>query len=150
MRASEASLSIIKRFESFRAKPYRCPAGIPTIGYGSTFYPGGRRVTMNDPPVTERYAVELLQNLVRDFEAGVSRLVRVPLTQNEFDALVSFVYNVGLGAFEESTLLRLLNDGNKAAAAEQFKRWDKSGGKVLNGLVDRRKAERALFLGIVA
>lgn len=147
MRTSDAGVSLIKTFEGFRAKPYRCPAGIPTIGYGATFYPDGRKVSMNDPAITEARATELLRNMLDGFERGVLRLVAVPLAQHEFDALVSFAYNVGIEALAGSTLLKRLNANDKKGAADQFLRWNRADGRAMSGLTRRREAERAMFLG---
>lgn len=147
MKTSDKGLSLIKSFEGFRAKPYLCPAGVPTIGYGATYYPDGRRVTMQDKPVSEADATDMLRSMLASYEAGVSRYVQVPLTQGQFDALVSFAYNLGLSALKNSTLLRLVNARDYAGAAAQFARWNKAGGKVLPGLTRRREAERKLFVG---
>jgi len=147
MKTSDKGLQLIKQFEGFRAKPYKCPAGVPTIGYGATYYPDGRRVTMADKPVSEADATTMLRAMLSSYEAGVDRYVQVPLTQGQFDALVSFAYNLGLSALKGSTLLRVLNDKNYAGAAAQFARWNKAGGKVLPGLTRRREAERLLFTG---
>ena len=147
MRTSDAGVSLIKTFEGFRANPYRCPAGIPTIGYGATFYPDGRKVSLNDPAITEARATELLRNMLDGFERGVLRQVAVPLAQHEFDALVSFAYNVGTEALAGSTLLKRLNANDKKGAADQFLRWNRADGSVMSGLTRRREAERAMFLG---
>ena len=147
MRTSDAGVSLIKTFEGFRAKPYRCPAGIPTIGYGATFYPDGRKVSLNDPAITEAYATELLRDMLGGFERGVLRQVKVELAQHEFDALVSFAYNVGSEALAGSTLLKRLNANDKKGAADQFLRWNRADGRVMSGLTRRREAERAMFLG---
>lgn len=149
MKTSPQGLAIIKKFESFRAKPYLCPAGVPTIGYGSTYYADGRPVKMTDAPITEAQAQELLQATLTKYEACVGGAVKMPINQNQFDALVSFTYNVGCSAFRNSTLLRLLNQGWETQAAAQFNRWTLGGGKVLAGLVSRRAAERALFVSKV-
>ena len=147
MKTSDMGLSLIKSFEGFRAKPYLCPAGVPTIGYGATYYPDGRRVTMQDKPVSEADATDMLRSMLASYEAGVSRYVLVPVTQGQFDALVSFAYNLGLSALKGSTLLRLVNARDYAGAAAQFLRWNRAGGKVLPGLTRRREAERKLFVG---
>ncbi len=139
MQISKAGLDLIKQFEGLYLNAYRCPAGVPTIGYGHT-----AGVAMGQT-ITQQQADEYLRRDVRQFERAVSRLVRVPLTQGQFDALVSFAFNLGEGALAQSTLLRLLNDGDHAGAAAQFDRWNKAGGRVLPGLVRRRAAERALF-----
>ena len=147
MKTSDMGLSLIKSFEGFSARPYRCPAGIPTIGYGATYYPDGRRVTMQDRPVTEADATAMLRSMLASYEAGVNRYVQVPLTQGQFDALVSFAYNLGLSALKNSTLLRLVNARDWRGAAAQFGRWNRAGGKVLPGLTRRREAERQMFVG---
>lgn len=145
LKTSPQGLAIIKKFEGFRAKPYACPAGVATIGYGSTYYADGRPVKMTDAPVTEEQAQELLQATLAKYEACVNGAVKMPINQNQFDALVSFTYNVGCSAFRNSTLLRMFNQGYAPQAAAQFARWNRGGGKVLPGLVSRRAAERALF-----
>ena len=147
MMTSDKGLALIKSFEGFSARPYLCPAGVPTIGYGATYYPDGRRVTMQDKPVTEADATAMLRSMLASYEAGVSRYVLVPVTQGQFDALVSFAYNLGLAALKSSTLLRLVNARNYAGAAAQFPRWNRAGGKVLPGLTRRREAERVMFVG---
>lgn len=139
MQISKAGLDLIKQFEGLYLKAYRCPAGVPTIGYGHT-----AGVAMGQT-ITQQQADDYLRRDVRQFERAVARLVRVPLTQGQFDALVSFAFNLGEGALAQSTLLRLLNSGDYAGAAAQFDRWNKAGGRVLPGLVRRRAAERALF-----
>lgn len=145
MKTSPQGMAIIKKFEGFRSKPYLCPAGVPTIGYGSTYYADGRPVKMTDAPVTEEQGEALLQATLAKYEACVNGAVKMPINQNQFDALVSFTYNVGCSAFRNSTLLRLLNQGYAPQAAAQFNRWTLGGGKVHAGLVSRRAAERALF-----
>ena len=139
MQISKAGLDLIKQFEGLYLKAYRCPAGVPTIGYGHT-----AGVAMGQT-ITQQQADDYLRRDVRQFERAVARLVTVPLTQGQFDALVSFAFNLGEGALAQSTLLRLLNAGDYAGAAAQFDRWNKAGGRVLPGLVRRRAAERALF-----
>ena len=139
MQISKAGLDLIKQFEGLYLNAYRCPAGVPTIGYGHA-----AGVAMGQT-ITQQQADDYLRRDVRQFERAVSRLVRVPLTQGQFDALVSFAFNLGEGALAQSTLLRLLNAGDYAGAAAQFDRWNKAGGCVLPGLVRRRAAERAMF-----
>lgn len=140
------NIDLIKDFEGFRSKPYLCAAGVATIGFGSTRYADGTKVTLQDKPITRDEAHKLLLDTLVPFENTVNKNVTVGLTQNMFDALVSFVYNVGSGNFVGSTLLKKLNKEDYHGAADQFLRWDKAGGKVLAGLTKRRKAERALFL----
>lgn len=145
MKTSPKGIALIKSAGGLRLKAYPDPGtgGLPwTIGYGSTS--GVTRHMV----ITEAQAEQMLAaDLVR-FEHIVERLVHVPVAQGQFDALVSFTYNVGEGNFTKSTLLRKLNAGDAAGAAEQFTRWVDAGGKVLPGLVKRRAAERSLFLGI--
>ena len=139
MQISQKGLDLIKEFEGLRLDAYQCSAGVWTIGFGTT-----RGVKRGDRTTKER-AEELLREDVAQFERAISQAVKVDLAQHEFDALVAFIYNVGSGAFAKSTLLRLLNAGDRTGAAAQFERWNKAGGKVLAGLVRRRAAERAMF-----
>jgi len=144
---NKAGIDLIKSFEGLHLKPYLCPAKIPTIGYGTIRYPNGKAVTLNDKAISEKEAEAYLIHEVHEKAVGVQKLVKVPLNDNEFAALVSFAYNVGLGAFGGSTLLRLLNsNADRVAVADQFLRWNKAAGKELSGLTRRRQAERSLFL----
>ncbi len=137
---NEAGLRILELCEGLRLKAYQCPAGKWTIGYGHT----GPDV-LPDSMITEKHAEELLVDDVAEAKDAVNRLVKVRISHNQFSALVCFVYNVGEGNFKASTLLRMLNLGQYKAAADQFMRWTKAGGKELPGLVSRRRAEKALF-----
>jgi len=134
-------LRLLKSFEGLRLKAYQDSVGVWTIGYGTT---SGVRPGM---VITEAQAEELLKRDLDRFEQAVSELVTVPLTDDQFSALVTFTYNVGEGSLADSTLLGLLNQGDYQGAADQFLRWDKAGGQALPGLTRRRRAERALFLG---
>lgn len=146
MQASDAVIELIKQFEGLRLKPYLCGSGRPTIGWGHT-----EGVTMQTPPITVEKAKELLRQDMPRYEKGINDAVRGELQQHEFDALVSFVFNVGVSAFRTSTLLRHLNDGDRAGAAAEFPKWNKkrvAGRLVVEpGLVARRLAERKLFEG---
>lgn len=146
MKISEKGLNLIKEFEGLVLKPYKDAVGIPTIGYGNTYYEDGRKVSLSDPAITEARATELLKMVVKRYEDAINRYVQVPITQNQFDALVSFAYNVGNENVRKSTLMKLLNQKQYTAAADQFLRWNKAGGKTLKGLTRRRQAERVLFL----
>lgn len=146
MNISENGLNLIKQFEGLSLKPYADAVGVPTIGYGNTYYENGGKVRLSDPSISEERATELLRHAVSHYEKAVKASVTVPLSQNQFDALVSFTYNLGAGNLQRSTLLRLLNQGNYQAAATQFVRWNRAGGRVLRGLTRRREAERDLFL----
>jgi lysozyme len=148
MEVSERGLNLIKRFEGLSLKPYLCPAKIPTIGYGNTFYEDGTKVAMDDKPITIKRAEMLLKLIVDKFAIGVEKVLKVPLEQNQFDAVVSFSYNVGLGSLKSSTLLKKINDGKFLEASKEFGRWNKANGKILDGLTKRREAERQMFIGL--
>ena len=143
MSPSDKALDLIRQFEGLRLAAYKCPAGVPTIGYGTT-----RGVKMG-MTVTKDEAEKLLQADVTPFSDRINKLVKVKLNQNQFDALVSFVYNVGSGAFADSTMLKLINQSLLDDAANQFIRWNKANGEVLTGLTRRRMTERDLFLRAV-
>lgn len=140
--------------EGFSAVPYKCSAGKPTIGFGNTFYPGGKKVTLKDKPITREYALQIFRVIVAQFEKDVVSLVKKPITQNQFNALVSFAYNVGSDididliaeGLGDSTLLKKvnINPANPAIRTE-FAKWNKSGGKVTNGLISRRQLEAELY-----
>ena len=140
MNISQAGIDLIKSFEGCRLEAYLDSVNVPTIGYGST-----EGVKMGDRLTQAEVDALLTADLVR-FEKCVTDQVDVDLRQNEFDALVSFAFNLGCNALKNSTLLKLLNAGDKAAAGQQFLRWDKAGGQVLAGLTRRRKAESSMFL----
>ena len=142
---SQTGINLISSFEDLELKAYLFPAGVWTIGNGTTIYPNGVKVKKGDVCSLDQAKAYFAHDLKR-FEASVNNLVKVPLSQNQFDALVSLVYNIGSGNFASSTLLKKLNAKDYAGAADQFPRWNKAGGKVLNGLIRRRDAERALFL----
>jgi lysozyme len=137
---------IIIQFEGFESKPYVCSGGVDTIGFGSTRYADGTKVKLSDKAITKDEAMELLMATLGTYEDAIHKNVIAPINQNQFDALVSFVYNVGAGNFAKSTLLKKLNKADYQGASDEFLRWNKAGGKVLNGLTRRRDAERALFL----
>lgn len=136
-----AGLDLIKTFEGCKLTAYLCPARVWTIGYGSTGPHVRKGLT-----ITQAEADQLLRDDLARFEAAVSRLVSVPLNDNQFSALVSFAFNVGIGALEGSTLLRKLNARDLDGAAAQFERWNRADGRVVAGLTRRRQAERALFV----
>ncbi|UTL79542.1 lysozyme [Pseudomonas putida] len=140
MRTSQRGLSLIKSFEGLHLQAYQDAVGVWTIGYGTT---RGVNAGMS---ITKEQAERMLLNDVQRFEPEVERLIMAPLSQNQWDALISFTYNLGAANLESSTLRRLLNAGDYAGAAGQFPRWNKAGGKVLQGLVRRRAAEREMFL----
>ncbi len=144
MTISKSGISLIKQFEGFRAKAYRCSAGVLTIGYGHTL-----DVNVNDT-VTEERATQFLEMDLRHAQDTVEVLVTQNLSQAQYDALVSFVFNVGSGNFRKSTMLKKINQGDFAGASGEFMRWTKAKGKELPGLVKRRAAEKKLFDGAKA
>ncbi len=140
MKPSKACIDLVKSFEGFRATAYRCAAGVVTIGFGTT-----ENVEIGDEVTEEEAEVMLMEDLL-SASMAIDELVDVELTQAQYDALTSFVYNCGREAFRGSTMLKLLNEGKFDAAAAQFQRWNKGGGRVLAGLTRRREAERELFV----
>jgi lysozyme len=146
MKMTEEGLALIKRFEGFKAKAYRCPAGVWTIGYGHTSMAGAPEVKAGMKMSREEASAILARDVER-FAEGVRKAVTVTLTEQQFSALVSFAYNVGLGAFRSSSVLKAVNGGDLAAVPRRLSLWVKAGGKVLPGLVKRRAAEAALFAG---
>jgi|TARA_R110000824_G_scaffold72359_6_gene184720 lysozyme len=139
-------IALIKEFEGFSAIPYQCPAGIWTIGYGATKDREGNPVTINHPDVTDKQATELLKKDIIEAEKAVKDLTSTPLCQFQFDALVSFCYNLGYGSYESSTLRKVVNNRDFDKASDEFARWIYASGKPLNGLIKRRAAEAALFM----
>lgn len=152
MKLSDHGQTVIKNFEGLRLQAYRDSAGVWTIGYGSTRYHDGKTIKPGDKLANEEQAAALFKNTLGQYEDAVKSLVKVPLSQNQFDALCSFAYNEGTGALKESTLLRKLNERDYQGAADQFLVWNKitypqNGHKiVLDVLVKRREQERQLFL----
>jgi lysozyme len=150
----DIAAELCKRFEGFRSKPYLCPAGVPTIGYGSTYYTGGAKVTMNDSPVSEPQArAMLLHELLHNYAPAVVRLcpgllVFAAATNDwrKLNAIIDFAYNLGAGRLQTSTLRRRINSGDWIGAQEELMKWVRGGGRVLPGLVTRRKAECALLV----
>ena len=147
---SKAGTAFIARFEGFRGQLYNDAANHCTIGYGHLVHRGpidGSEPAEFRAGISQERALELLQEDAAEAAAAVKRSVKVPLSQAQFDALVSFAFNVGNGAFRDSTLLRLLNEANYGAVEAQLARWNKAGGRTLQGLVRRREAEWKLFSG---
>lgn len=164
-KTGKKGLDLIKSFEGLFLKPYLCPAGIPTIGYGNTFYENGKKVTLKDKVIIEARANELLLNELVTFEKYVDAFCQDKLTQNQFDALVSFAYNAGPNALKSSTLLIKLNkNANDPTIKDEFLKWCKADGthnrkdddsdglideagekQILVGLLRRRTAEAALY-----
>lgn len=141
MQASEAAYALIKRFEGFSETPYLCPAGMRTIGYGHVIKP---QATIS-ARITVSQAEKLLEKDIQAFEKIVQAQVGIILNQSQFDALVSFVYNIGETAFMRSTMLKRIKQNNHAAAAKEFARWVYVKGQKMPGLIARRAAEAALY-----
>lgn len=138
---TQAGINLIKEFEGLRLAVYLDPVGIPTVGYGQVVrhMKVGERITLAD-------AERLLRDDLASRVAAVRDMVKVPVSDAAFSALVSFAYNCGVGALAKSTLLRKLNSGDKLGAANEFLKWNRAGGQVLRGLTRRREAERKMFL----
>jgi len=150
MNINQRGLEIIRSFEGIRLTPYLCSAKIPTIGYGCTIYPTGKKVTMSDAPITIAKANELLKKDLEFFEFGIERLVTSELNENQFSALVSFAFNCGLGNFKSSTLCKKVNaNPSDATIKNEFMRWNKGGGQELAGLTRRRNVEAELYFSKV-
>ncbi len=141
MHISEEGLSLIKKFEGCELKAYRCAANVLTIGYGTT-----KGVT-EDMEITKEEAESILKEEMHEYEGYINNMVEVPLEQNQFDSMVSWVFNLGSTNLSSSTLLKKLNNSEYDEVPSQIKRWNKAGGKVLDGLIRRREAEALLFEG---
>ena len=143
----DIAAELCKKFEGFKSRPYLCPAGIPTIGYGTTFYPTGQRVKLTDSPIDELTASAFLQHGLRSIYApAVLRLCPGLLSdESKFNAIVDFAYNFGPGKLQTSTLRRRLNQQDWEGAQEQLLRWVRGDGRILPGLVRRRQAESDLL-----
>jgi len=142
MKLNEKGYNLICKFEGLSLKPYLCSAKIPTIGYGNTYYPDGKRVTLLDEPITKEKAFEMFKTIADKYAKRVTSLLLKEVTQNQFNSLVSLAYNIGINNFATSTLLKKVNANPKEITiANEFKRWNKVNGKVVDGLVNRRLAE---------
>jgi len=139
MNISKEGLALIKRFEGCELKAYRCPANVLTIGYGHT-----KNVTEN-MEITQQEANDMLDEELIEYCEYIDKMVKVSLNQNQFDALVAWIYNLGPTNFRNSTLLTVLNQERYSDVPEQIKRWNKADGKILDGLIKRREAEALLF-----
>ena len=147
-KATEIAAALCRRFEGLVLHPYLCSAGVPTIGYGATYYLDGRRVTLKDPPISRETAERLLLlQIQQDFLPAVARLCPVLLreTPERLAAIIDFTFNVGIGALRASTLRRKINEELWEEVPAQLMRWNKAGGRVLRGLTIRRQAEANLI-----
>ena len=145
MRINKAGIDLIKEFEGLRLEAYKCPAGVWTIGYGTTGRAGVGIKPAAGMVITQAEAEWYLEQAVAKFAAGVEAVITAPVDENEFASMTSLAYNIGLSGFRKSSALRHFNAGDKAKAAAAIKLWNKAGGKVLTGLVRRREAEVELF-----
>lgn len=146
MNISENGIQFICQYEGFKSSPYQDSGGVWTIGYGTICYSSGISVTGDDSPISEAQGIEYLDYEVNKKCSEINDLLTVDLNQNQYDAICSFTYNLGIGALKSSTLLKLINQSDFDDAANQFPLWDHDDGKVLQGLLNRRNAEKALFL----
>ena len=145
MEVNKAGKDLIKRFEGCKLKAYKCPAGLWTIGYGNTFYEDGTKVKEGDV-ITQERAEQLFDLIVNDFAEQVDALVKSNVTENNFAAIVSFTFNVGVGNLKKSTLLKKVNANPKdKTIPAEMKKWVRANGEVLKGLVRRREAEAKLY-----
>ena len=146
MQTSLDGIQLITRYEGFMAKPYLCSGGKATIGYGSTFWEDGTPVKMTDKVITRGRGNDLFRNTLKKYESAVNKYVKSAINQNQFDALVSFCYNVGGANLSKSTLLKKVNiNPSDITIKNEFLKWNKAGGVVLQGLINRRKAESDLY-----
>lgn len=143
MKLDANGYKLITDFEGLKLKPYLCSARIPTIGYGNTYYSDGKRITMLDGEITQLEAFDMFKEIADRFALAVNRRLKKPMTQNQFNSLVSFAYNVGTGNFISSTLLKKVNiNPNDPSIKTEFLKWNKSAGQVVNGLTIRRNKEQ--------
>jgi len=140
MKTGNKGIELIKHFEGCELEAYKCPAGVWTIGYGHI------KGVKEGMTITESQAEEMLKSELNEYEGYINNLVTAELNQNQFDAMVSWVYNLGGGNLKASTLLKVLNSGDYDGVPAQMMRWNKAGGKVLEGLTRRRQAEADLFV----
>lgn len=147
MKIDKKGIDLITKWEGLKLKPYLCSANVPTIGYGSTFYENGTKVKLTDPAITKQRADELFKNTLSTYENGVNTLTRDKvLSQNQFNALVSFAYNLGISALKSSTLLKkVLRNPNDKTIANEFNKWVNAGGVKVQGLVNRRLDESKMY-----
>ena len=149
MKLNARGYDLIKQYEGYSDRPYLCPAGIPTIGFGNTYYPNGSKVKLTDKQITREYANEMLQFVADNFANEVSKSIKSIISQNQLNALTSFAYNLGMTNFRNSTLLKKVNaNPNDPTIKEEFLKWNKSNGKILQGLINRRRAESNLYFQI--
>ena len=146
MKLNNSGYLLITEFEGFSAKPYLCSAKVPTIGFGNTYYTNGTKITLLDKPITRVQAFEMFKHIADKFASKVSKLVTNPLNQNQFNALVSLAYNIGIAAFTNSTLLKKVNINHNDKSIElEFLKWNKVNKKEVAGLTRRRLYESKVY-----
>lgn len=146
MKLDDKGYKLITKFEGLSLKPYLDSIKVPTIGYGNTYYLNGKRVTLLDKEITKQEAFDMFKEIANRFGKRVDELVTSNINQNQYNSLVSFAYNVGTGNFASSTLLKKVNKNpNDLTIKDEFLRWNKAGGKVINGLTNRRNEEAIIY-----
>ena len=146
MKLDENGYLLITKFEGFSATPYLCSATVPTIGYGSTFYIDGFKVTIKDSAISESQALDMFKIIADKFAINVTKLLKKTVTQNQFNSLVSFAYNCGITNFTKSTLLKKVNiNPNDLTIRQEFLKWNKAKGKIITGLTRRRNEEANIY-----
>lgn len=149
MKLNNDGYNLITKHEGLSLKPYLCPAKVPTIGYGNTYYQDGKKVTLLDNPITKEQAFEMFKEIADRFAKAVSQSVTADINQNQFNALVSFAYNVGVANLKKSTLLKLVNaNPNNPQIKNEFLKWTKANGVLLNGLLKRRNDESSVYFKV--
>ncbi len=146
MKLDDNGYKLIQGFEGLSLVPYKCSAGVATIGWGATFYPSGKKVTMQDTPISLATAKWMFKETVDKFATDVDKMIKANINQNQFNAIVSLAYNIGLAGLAKSSLLRKVNvNPSDATIRNSFLVWNKAGGKVVNGLTKRRTIEAKLY-----
>jgi lysozyme len=146
MKLNNVGYLLICKFEGLSLIPYLCSAKVPTIGYGNTYYPNGKKVTMQDKAITKPEAFEMFKFIADKFALKVNELIKLKVNQNQFNACVSLSYNIGLNSFAKSTLLKKVNfNPDDLTIKNEFLKWNKAGGKEIKGLTTRREIESQLY-----
>jgi len=146
MRLNNAGYLLICKFEGLSLTPYLCSAKVPTIGYGSTYYPNGKKVTLKDKAITKQEAFDMFKIIADEFAIKVDKLITSKISQNKFNSLVSFAYNCGINNLGISTLLKKVNfNPDDLTIKNEFLKWNKAGGKVVKGLTTRREIESQIY-----
>jgi lysozyme len=146
VKLDDSGYKLIQGFEGLSLVPYLCSAKVPTIGYGNIFYPSGKKVTMQDAPISLATARWMFKEIADRFAVDVDKLIKANINQKQFNAIASLAYNIGIAGFAKSTLLKKVNiNPNDPTIAAEFSKWNKAGGKVVNGLTKRRAVEAKLY-----